>query len=286
MNEPTNEQMKNEAKVKQVICEIGRKVYEKGFGAANDGNISVRLSSNEIWITPTGVSKGALQPDMLVKVNLLGEVLEGELRPTSEMKMHLKVYEMRPDIGGIVHVHPPYATAFAIAGLPLDAATLPESVVLLGTIPVAKYATPSTQALPESIAPHVMNHQGVLLENHGALTWGKDIQSAYYLMESLEFTAKINWIARQMNGTRQLSVERVEELVALREKMGLQGETPTGVICPPGMDVCFPSEHATTPVQPLAVKIDEQQMEEIITRVTKAVISQLQPPANKIEGTS
>ncbi|MED1789149.1 class II aldolase/adducin family protein [Brevibacillus laterosporus] len=283
MNEPTNEQMQKEAKIKQDICEIGRKVYEKGFGAANDGNISVRLSTNEIWITPTGVSKGALQPEMLVKVNGQGEVLEGELRPTSEMKMHLKVYEMRPDIGGIVHVHPPYATAFAIAGLPLDFATLPESVVLLGTIPVAKYATPSTQALPESIASHVMNHQGVLLENHGALTWGKDLQTAYYLMESLEFTAKINWIARQMNGARELSVERVQELVALREKMGFMGETPAGVICPPGIDVCSASQQSTSikESQPLTVKIDEQQMEQIVNRVTEAVISRLQLPKIK-----
>ncbi|WP_068792355.1 class II aldolase/adducin family protein [Brevibacillus laterosporus] len=278
MTEPAYKQMKDEAKIKQDICEIGRKVYEKGFGAANDGNISVRLSANEIWITPTGVSKGALQPDMLVKVNLQGEVLEGGLQPTSEMKMHLKVYEMRPDIGGIVHVHPPYATAFAIAGIPLDFATLPESVVLLGTIPLAKYATPSTHALPESIAPHIMNHQGVLLENHGALTWGKDLQTAYYLMESLEFTAKINWIASQMNGARELSVERVQELVALREKMGLMGETPTGVICPPGVDVCSVNKQAISmkEPQPLTVKLDEQQMEELVSRVTKAVISQLQ----------
>lgn len=230
----------SEEQVKELICEVGRRVYQKGFVAANDGNISAKCGDDEIWITPTGVSKGILKPEMLVKVNSRGEVLAGDLKPTSEMKMHLKVYELRPDVKAIVHTHPPYATAFAIAGIPLNQAIMPESVVFLGTIPVAKYGTPSTAEIPEAIAPYVPDHRGLLLENHGALTWAGDLDTAFYLMESLEFTAKINWIARQMNGVRELSEQKVSELVAIREKMGLSGKVPQGLPCPPGVDVRYP----------------------------------------------
>ncbi|AJY75424.1 class II aldolase/adducin family protein [Paenibacillus beijingensis] len=257
-------------RVKQDICEIGRRVYEKGFVAANDGNISVRTGEDEIWITPTGVSKGEMTPDMLIKVNLQGEVLHGRLKPTSEMKMHLKVYEKRSDIRAVIHVHPPYATAFAIAGIPLDQATMPESVVLLGTIPVAEYATPSTEDVPKKIEQYVAGHNGVLLENHGALTWGRDLRSAYYLMESLEFCAKINWIANQMNGMRELSVEQVAELVQIRERMGLKGETPTGAVAVNGRNKGLPDKSA------VHAPISDDQLERMVCRITASVLSGLQ----------
>lgn len=225
--------------IREDICEVGRRMYAKGFIAANDGNVSVRTSEGEIWTTPTGYCKGFLTPDVLVKVSAAGEVLEGNARPSSELKMHLCVYRKRGDVQAVVHAHPPFATAHAVAGIPLDRAYMPESVVVLGTIPVAKYGTPSTEEIPEAIASFVQNHNGLLLENHGALTWGKDLQTAYALMEALEFNAHVSFLVRQMGMERELSHERVAQLVSLRQKMGFTGAVPKGAPCAPGVDVCF-----------------------------------------------
>lgn len=220
--------MITENEYKTQICAIGKRIYDKGFVAANDGNLSIRISENEFLVTPTGVSKGFMTPEMLLKVDGQGNVLEGSWKPTSEMRMHLLVYKERPEIQAVVHVHPPYATAFAIAGLPLNQAIMPESVVYLGTIPIAEYGTPSTKEISAAVQKYVQNHQGVLLENHGALTWGNSLEHAYYLMESLEFTAKINWIAKQMNGDRELSQTKVEELISIKTKLGINGVSPIG----------------------------------------------------------
>ncbi|MDF2857224.1 MAG: aldolase [Neobacillus sp.] len=252
-----------EIKYKKQICEIGKRVYEKGFVAANDGNISIRIDENEFLITPTGISKGSLTTDMIVKVDGDGNVLEGDYKPTSEMKMHLMVYKERPDIHAIVHVHPPYATAFAIAGIPLDQAIMPESVVYLGTIPIAEYGTPSTEEVPNAVKKHVHNHQGVLLENHGALTWGKDLDHAYYLMESLEFSAKINYLAKQLNGDRELSKHNVARLLELKKMMKIMGESPLGVETPEGT-------HALKKDKELS--LSDKDIDLIVERVTKGII--------------
>jgi L-fuculose-phosphate aldolase len=257
-----------EIKYKKKICEIGKRVYDKGLVAANDGNISVRISDNEFLITPTGVSKGFMTPDMIIKVDGEGTVLEGDYQPTSEMKMHLLVYKERPDIDAIVHVHPPYATAFAIAGIPLDQAIMPESVVFLGTIPVAEYGTPSTNEVPDAVKRHVHHHQGVLLENHGALTWGKDLDHAYFLMESLEFTAKINWISKQLNGDRELSKENVAQLLDIKAKMGIKGYSPSGADTPAGI-------HAKKVTPVYKQSISESDITIIVERVTKGVLEAL-----------
>lgn len=258
----------HEEKIKQHICNIGKLIYDKGFVAANDGNISYRLNEDEILITPTGVSKGFLQPQEIVKVNLQGEVLSEGLKPSSEMKMHLKVYMERPDMKAVVHTHPPYATAHAIAGLSLNQATMPEAVVLLGTIPLAEYGTPSTEEIPNAIAKYVHQHRGVLLENHGALTWGEDLDTAFYVMESLEFCAKINWIARQMNGLRELSAARVAELIQIKKKMGIQGNSPPGLPCPDQVSVCRSERQHE-------ILLSEDQLNIIVARVAEAVVNQL-----------
>lgn len=269
MNESGEGILRTDSELKQHICEIGRRVYEKGFVAANDGNISVRVGKDAFFVTPTGVSKGFLTPDMIIKVNGDGEVLEGSYKPTSEMKMHLRVYKERPDVYAVVHVHPPYATAFAVAGIPLNQATMPELVVLLGTIPLAGYGTPSTEEVPEAVAEYVHNHQGVLLENHGALTWGRDLEHAYFLMESLEFCAKINWLARQMNGDRELSERNVERLLQLKANIGIAGESPKGVPCAPGI-----TAKKVTP--PQEVILSERAMNDLVEKVAKRVIEELQ----------
>jgi L-fuculose-phosphate aldolase len=257
-----------EYKAKQEICEIGKLLFDKGFVAANDGNISVRISQNEILTTPTRVSKGFLKPDMLVKVNMDGEVIEGNLKPSSELKMHLRVYKERPEVGAVVHAHPPHATAFAIAGIPLNQAMMPESVVLLGTVPIAEYGTPSTEEIPNAVAKYVKNHNALLLENHGALTWGADLYSAYFMMESLEFTARINFYVKLLGRERELSEERVKQLVALREKMGYTGETPKGI--PSDRDICEVPYH-----EEKKGSLSDKDINRIVQKVSESVLTHL-----------
>ena len=185
-----------EQDARKAICEIGKRLYSKSFVAANDGNISVRTGEDEIICTPTGLSKGVMTEEMLVKIRMNGEVVEGTLKPSSEIKMHLRVYKENQQISGVVHAHPPVATAFAVAGIELQPNLLPEAVVMLGTVHVAPYATPGTDEVPEAIAPYVKKSKAVLMANHGVLTWGDSIYEAYYRMESLEHYAKISMYAK------------------------------------------------------------------------------------------
>lgn len=258
--------MISEIKLKTQICEIGKRIYNKGFVAANDGNISVRIDEDSFLVTPTGVSKGFMTPEMLIKVDGEGNVLEGTHKPTSEIKMHLRVYKERPEINSVVHVHPPYATAFAIAGVSLNQATMPESIVILGTIPLAEYGTPSTEEIPNAISQYVHDHNGVLLENHGALTWGQNIDQAYFLMESLEFCAKVNWIARQINGDRELSIANVERLINLKQQMGKSGESPLGV-------ETENHHHAEKVTPPIERSLTIKDIDLIVDKFTQAVVN-------------
>ena len=212
---------------KQIIA-IGKRKYDKGFVASNDGNISCRVGPNTIWTTPTGVSKGFMTPDMLVKMNFDGKVLMGKLKPSSEVKMHLRVYNENPDVMAVTHAHPPVATSFAIAGISLDRAILPEAVVNLGSVPIAHYATPGSQDVPDSIAPYCNTHNAVLLANHGALSWGKDLTEAYHRLESLEYYATVlMYTGRIIGRANELSCSQVNELIDIREKLGItSGGTP------------------------------------------------------------
>ena len=209
---------KSDFEAKKAILDIGRRMYAKGFVASNDGNISCRVGPNTIWTTPTGVSKGFMTQDMLVKMDLDGKVLMGRLKPSSEIKMHLRVYQENPRLQAVTHAHPPMATCFAIAGQPLDAAILTEAILSLGTIPVARYATPGTQEVPDSIAPFVNHYNGVLLANHGALTWGDDIYQAFYRLESVEYYATILMYTGNIIGQQNhLSCEQVDRLLEIRK---------------------------------------------------------------------
>ena len=215
---------KSDFEAKKAILDIGRRMYAKGFVASNDGNISCRVGPNTIWTTPTGVSKGFMTQDMLVKMDLDGKVLVGRLKPSSEIKMHLRVYQENPRLQAVTHAHPPMATCFAIAGQPLDAAILTEAILSLGTIPVARYATPGTQEVPDSIAPFVNHYNGVLLANHGALTWGDDIYQAFYRLESVEYYATILMYTGNIIGQQNhLSCEQVDRLLEIRKNMGITG---------------------------------------------------------------
>jgi len=221
-----------EYEIKKFMCEIGKRVYNNGFVAANDGNFSVRISDNEILTTPTGVSKGYMTPDMICKVNMKGETLHstGTNKPSSELKMHIRVYEERPDVKSVVHAHPPYGTSFAIAGIPLTKQIMPEATIFLGCIPIAEYGTPSTYEIPDNISKYLQNYDALLLENHGALTYGVDLLSAYFKMESLEFYAKLMYHSMMLGGPKELSNKQVSDLLDLRETFKVPGKHP-GKLC-------------------------------------------------------
>lgn len=199
----------------QAICDIGRKLWQLGFVAANDGNISVRLPDGTFLTTPTGVSKSILEPGMIIKMNAANEVVEPAAlpgyRPTSEFKVHLRCYAERPDINAVVHAHPPTATGFAIARIPLDDYTLPEAIFTLGSVPLAPYATPGSAEVADSVAPFLEHHDTILMESHGAISVGVDITQAYYRMETLEHFAKVSLVARQLGGARDLPMDKILE---------------------------------------------------------------------------
>ena len=201
--------------LREELCRVCRLLYDRGYVAGHDGNLSCRQKDGSLLVTPSGVSKGRLEPEMLVVCDLEGNVLEGDRHPSSETPMHLEVYRQRPDVGAVVHAHPVMATAFAVCRKGLEEPFLIETISGLGVVPVAPYALPSTREVPESIRPFVKDHSAVLLANHGALAWGRDLWEAFDRMETLEHTAKIYAQVRQLGGGVKLSPEQVEALLAL-----------------------------------------------------------------------
>ena len=218
--------VRSESELRTDIVELGRRLWARGFVASNDGNISVRLDGDRILTTPTGVSKGFMTTDMMVITDRAGRKLSGERNASSELKMHLAVYDLRPDVQAVVHSHPPLATGFAVAGIPLDKAVLAEVICTLGCIPIADYATPSTAELPAAVAQYIKAHDGLLLANHGALTVGSDLFNAYYKMETVEHFAQISLVARTLGGERLLSRDEVHRLQGLRDTYGITSPAP------------------------------------------------------------
>src|SRR5437899_8905636 len=204
-------------------------MYARGYTASNDGNISVRLGGDRLLMTPKSVCKGFMTPDMMCITDLAGTKLQGERDPSTEMLMHLEVYRRRPDVQAVVHAHPPTATGFAVAGIPLDRAVLAEVVATLGSVPIAEYATPSTSELPETVRKYIKAHDGMLLANHGALTVGADLFAADFKMETIEHFAKISLVARLLGRENLLAREEVERLQQLRGSYGIKAPAP---ICP------------------------------------------------------
>ncbi len=208
------------------IVEVGRRLYARGFCASNDGNISVRLDDRRVLTTPKGVSKGYMTPDMMVVADLSGTKLAGDRDASSELLMHLAVYRHRPDANAVVHAHPPLATGFAVAGIPLDRAVLAEVITTLGSIPIADYGTPSTPELAQAVERYIKAHDGLLLANHGALTVGHELYATYYKMETIEHFAKISLVARLLGRERLLSREEVDRLQQLRGRYGIAAPAP------------------------------------------------------------
>jgi L-fuculose-phosphate aldolase len=218
--------MTTEEQARADIVEVGRRLWERGYVASNDGNISVRLDEARLMTTPKSVSKGFMTPDMMVITDLEGKKISGQRDPSSELKMHLEVYRNRPDARAVVHAHPPTATGFAVAGIPLDRAVLAEVITTLGSIPIAEYATPSTEELPAAVRKYVKAHDGLLLANHGALALAGDVMSAYYRMETIEHFAKISLVARTLGRENILSRDEVERLQGLRGMYGIASPAP------------------------------------------------------------
>ncbi|MBC8205189.1 class II aldolase/adducin family protein [bacterium] len=215
---------------RRVFLEVCHRIYRKGFAAANDGNVSCRWSDNFLT-TPTGLCKGDLKNDDLIIVDSQGNIVEGKLKPSSELPMHLAIYRLRPDVQAVVHAHPPYCTGFATAGIPLEQCVLPEIVMTLGSVPLTRYGTPSTEEIPSAISEVITKSDAVLLANHGAVTVGKDLMNAYYKLERIEHFAHILFIARQLGGEVRLSPEQVSKLYELRRESGAAGLNAGCITC-------------------------------------------------------
>jgi L-fuculose-phosphate aldolase len=210
----------NEFKVKEQICEIGRRVYNRGFAAANDGNISVRLNDREVMCSPTMVSKGFMRPEDICKVDYEGKQLAGTRKRSSEILLHLSVYKNRPDVQAVVHCHPPHATAFAVAGVPIPQCVLPEVEVFLGDVPTAIYDTPGTQRFAETIVPHLKASNTILLANHGTVTFGPDLEKAYWNSEIIDAYCRILILAKQLGNVNYFTPVQTKELLDLKKKLG------------------------------------------------------------------
>ena len=215
-----------EEKLREEICEIGRRMYSNGFVAANDGNVTARAGEDTFLTTPTGVSKGFLTPDMITKVDGSGNVIDGTCEPSSEIRVHLTVYRERPDAGAVIHAHPPFSTAYAVAGIPLDKCILPETVFALGCVPVVKYAIPGSQELADGLVSHLRDHDALLLENHGTVTVGPDLINAYFMLERVEFYAKITLLTQLIGSQKELPGHEIEKLIGKRQASGLPGRHP------------------------------------------------------------
>lgn len=211
------------------ILEAGRRLYQRAFVAANDGNISARMEDGTIWATPTGVSKGFMTEDMLVRLTPEGEILEGSRKVSSEIAMHLAIYRKNPELGGVVHAHSPAATAFATQGRDFDMAVSLETAVQLGVIPCAPYAVTGSKKLAENAASYCEEFNGCFLEHHGAVTWGADVTQALFRTECLEHTIIMYEHMRALGQVRLLTEAQLTELEAVRKRFGITtGGRPKG----------------------------------------------------------
>lgn len=212
--------MRTDWETRRDIIAFGAKVYLNGMAAATDGNISLRMHTDRIMITSSGTSLGSLNANDLVYMDMDGNRLDYSCNPSSELPMHLLIYRQRPDINAIIHAHPPYATAFTLAGIPMSEPILPEVVIMMGAIPTATYATPSTEESAEVIRPLIKNHDVILLDHHGAVTCGKTLDDAYLKMEKLEHAAKTILAAKSLGNASPLSEDKLSKLMTLKDKTG------------------------------------------------------------------
>lgn len=223
----------NVHKIKQEICEIGRRIYNKGFAAGNDGNITFRLGENEVLCTPTMISKGFMQPDDICTVDMQGNQLSGRRKRTSEVLLHLAIMKERPDVKSVVHCHPPHATAFAVAREPIPQCVLPEIEVFLGETPITVYETPGGQKFADTVLPFVQKTNIMILANHGTVSYGESVERAYWWTEILDAYCRILLIARDLGRVSYLDEQKSRELLELKAKWGWKDPRLA-----PGMENC------------------------------------------------
>ena len=205
--------------IKEQICDVCHKMWQLGWVAANDGNVTAMLDDGTLLATPTGMSKSFITPEKLIRIDRAGNILEAPngLRPSSETKMHLRCYDKRSDVRSVIHAHPPGATGFAVAHKAMDMYNMIEDVAAIGSVPLTPYGTPTTDEVPDAITPYLQDHDVMLLQNHGALTVGCDLITAYYRMETLELYAKISLVAHLLGGAKEIDKPQIDKLLYLRE---------------------------------------------------------------------
>lgn len=223
---------KSEREHRQDIVEIGRLVFQKGWVAANDGNITVRLDDERLLATPTGVCKGMMHPDDLIVMDMQGKKISGRKEGTSEIAMHLTIYNLRPDVRAVVHAHPPVATGHAAAGKPLNLALLPEVIISMGCVPLADYGLPGTRELTDPLLPYIPKYDAILMENHGAVCYGEDVYKAFFRMETVEHFARISLVAHLLGGPKVLPKQEVEKLFDSRTRYGVKAKAGAVPGCP------------------------------------------------------
>jgi L-fuculose-phosphate aldolase len=273
----------NEYKLKEQICEIGRRVYAKGFAAANDGNITIRLNDREVLCTPTMVSKGFMKPEDICKIDYEGKQLAGTRKRTSECLLHLAIYKQRPDVNGVVHCHPPHATAFAVAREPIPKCVLPEVEVFLGEVPMAMYETPGTQKFADTIVPFVKDCNTIILANHGTVTFGPTLENAYFNTEIIDAYCRILILARQLGPVNYFTEQQTRELLDLKKRIGYDDPRFRCENC----DLCgnsvFERGYSEFMPEPRAFRREEtngqahgnDNMEDLVQTITNQVIAAL-----------
>src|SRR3954469_1204199 len=223
-----------EFQLKEQMCDIGRRIWHKGFCAGNEGNHSYRIADNKVLCTPTGISKGFLRPDDICTVDLEGKQLSGKRKRTSEILLHLAIYKARPDVKAVVHSHPPHATAFAIANVELPTCIHPEAEVFLGAVKTAKYVTPGDTRLGESLLPYIKDSNTIVLQNHGVVCFDTDLEQCYYKLEIVDAYSRILLLAKQIGSIRPLDSGEMKELLELKQRFGMHDprhKSPDGMTC-------------------------------------------------------
>jgi L-fuculose-phosphate aldolase len=260
--------MKSERQHREDIVRFGRLLHQRAYVAATDGNLSVRLDHDTILSTPTGMSKGMLEPEDLVVVDMKGKRITGRRQVSSEIGMHILIYSLRPDTHGIVHAHPPTATGYAAAGLPLNQALVSEIVLSLGCIPLARYATPGTPELVAALEPLVPQYDAILMANHGVVTYGEDLTRAYMKMETVEHFAQITLITHLLGRQQLLSHDDVSKLIDARERYGLTGPSKSVPACPVTAGSPPPASRESVPVAAMAAVKGESKSQDGSGKIT------------------
>jgi L-fuculose-phosphate aldolase len=248
---------KTEHEYRQDIVDVGRLVYQKGWVAANDGNISIRLDPERVLATPTGISKGMMHPDDLIIVDMKGNKIAGRKERTSEIAMHLTIYEMRPDVRSVVHAHPPVSTGFATAGKPLNLALLPEVIIALGCVPLAEYGLPGTPELTKPMLPYIPKYDAIMMGNHGAVCYGEDVYRAFFRMETVEHFARILLVAELLGGPKVLPRVEVDKLFDARTRYGVKARAGVEPGCPVVAEDLGEQERFTVTREELIGLVDE-----------------------------